>query len=216
MGFKAVIFDLDGTLLDTIDDLMDSMNQVLSRFGFPGHDREAYKYFVGDGIEMLVRRALPQGNRDEAMVAHCVLAMSEEYILRWDKKTRPYPGIPDLLEALVQRGVSLAILSNKPHDSNQMVVSKFFPNNPFQIVLGARPHIPKKPDPTAALEIAEEMHLAPEQFIYLGDTGIDMKTAVNAGMFPVGALWGFRTAQELIDHGARALLEKPLDFLRYL
>lgn len=216
MGFEAIIFDLDGTLLDTIEDLTDSMNQVLSRFGFPGHDREAYKYFIGDGIDVLVRRALPPENRDEEMVARCVVAMREEYSLRWDKKTRPYPGIPELLDALFQRGLSLAILSNKPHDSSQMVVAKLLPKWPFQIVLGARPSVPKKPDPAAALEIAERLHLTPGKFLYLGDTGTDMKTAIDAGMFPVGALWGFRTAQELIDHGAKALVEKPLDFLQYL
>jgi len=216
LGFEAVIFDLDGTLLDTIEDLADSMNQVLSRFGFSGYDREAYKYFVGDGIDALVRRALPPGNRNEEMVARCVEAMKEEYSLRWDKKTRPYPGIPELLDALLQRGLSLAILSHNPHDSSQMVVTKLLAKWPFQIVLGARPSVPKKPDPAAALEIAERMHLTPGQFLYLGDTGTDMKTAVNAGMFPVGALWGFRTAQELIADGARALVEQPLDFLQYL
>ncbi len=216
MSVEAIIFDLDGTLLDTIDDLTDSMNQVLSRFGFSGHDREAYKYFVGDGIGALVRRALPPENRDEEMVARCVEAMREEYSLRWDKKTHPYSGIPELLDALFQRGLSMAILSNKPHDSCQMVVAKLLPKWPFQIVLGARPSVPKKPDPAAALEIAERMHLTPGQFLYLGDTGTDMKTAVNAGMFPVGALWGFRTAQELMADGARALVEQPLDFLQYL
>ncbi|MCJ7833476.1 MAG: HAD family hydrolase [Deltaproteobacteria bacterium] len=216
MNHKAIIFDLDGTLLDTIDDLTDSMNQALSRFGFLGHDRETYKFFVGDGIEALARRALPPENSNEEMVARCVEAMREEYALRWDKKTRPYPGIPELLDALSQRRWPIAILSNKPNDSSQMVVAKLLPKWPFQIVLGARPTVPQKPDPTSALEIAETMHLPPEQFLYLGDTGTDMKTAVDAGMFPVGVLWGFRTAQELMAHGAKALIEKPLDLLQYL
>jgi phosphoglycolate phosphatase len=216
MNHEAIIFDLDGTLLDTIDDLMDSMNQVLNRFGFLGHNREAYKLFVGDGIEALVRQALPQKNRNEQMVARCVEAMREEYALRWDKKTRPYPEIPELLDALSQRGWLISILSNKPNDSSQMVVAKLLPKWSFQIVLGARPSVPKKPDPAAALEIAGLLHLAPEQFLYLGDTGTDMKTAVDAGMFPIGVLWGFRTAQELMAHGAKALIEKPLDLLQYL
>jgi phosphoglycolate phosphatase len=216
MNHKAIIFDLDGTLLDTIDDLTDSMNQALSRFGFLGHDRETYKWYVGDGIEALARRALPPKNRNEEMVAQCVTAMRAEYALRWDKKTRPYPGIPELLDTLSQRGWPVSILSNKPDDSTQMAVAKLLPRWSFQIVLGARPSVPKKPDPTAALEVAGLLHLTPDQFLYLGDTGTDMKTALDAGMFPIGVLWGFRTAQELLAHGAKALLEKPLDLLQYL
>jgi len=216
MNHKAIIFDLDGTLLDTIEDLTDSMNQALSRFGFKGHDREAYKYFIGDGIETLAKRALPLESRNPEMVAQCVAAMREEYALRWDKKTRPYPGIPELLDALSQKGWPISILSNKPDDSTRMVVAKLLPRWSFQIVLGARPSVPKKPDPAAALEIAGLLHLTPDQFVYLGDTGTDMKTAVEAGMFPVGALWGFRTAQELMAHGAGVLIQKPLDLLQYL
>ncbi|MBI4765515.1 MAG: HAD family hydrolase [Deltaproteobacteria bacterium] len=216
MNHKAVIFDLDGTLLNTIGDLTDSMNLTLSRFGFKGHDQETYKYFVGDGIEALVQRALPPENRDEETVARCVAIMREEYALRWDKKTRPYPGIPELLDALSQKGWPISILSNKPDDSTQMVVAKLLPRWSFQIILGSRPSVPKKPDPTAALEIAGLLNLSPAQFIYLGDTGTDMKTALRAGMFPVGALWGFRTAQELMAEGAQVLIEKPLDLLQYL
>jgi phosphoglycolate phosphatase len=216
MNFKAILFDLDGTLLDTIEDLTDSMNQVLSRFGFSGHDQEAYKYFVGDGVETLIRRALPADRVDEKMVAQCVAAMREEYGRRWDKKTRPYPGIPELLDALCQRGVPMAILSNKVQDFTEICVSKLLSRWSFRIILGARPTVPKKPDPRAALEIADAMDLTPIQFIYLGDTSTDMQTAVGAGMFPLGALWGFRTARELMAHGAKALLKKPLDLLQYL
>ncbi|MFH0786787.1 MAG: HAD family hydrolase [Pseudomonadota bacterium] len=216
MNFEAVLFDLDGTLLDTLEDIADSMNQVLSRFGFSGHDTEAYKYFVGDGVESMVRQVLPAESLDEGLVAGCVAAMREEYGRRWDKKTRPYPEIPELLDALSQKGLPMAILSNKPQDFCQLVVAKQLPRWPFKVVLGARPTVPKKPDPTAALEIADLMHLAPGRFLYLGDTSTDMKTALAAGMFPVGALWGFRTARELTAHGAQALLEKPLDMLPYL
>jgi phosphoglycolate phosphatase len=215
MPFKAVIFDLDGTLLDTIEDLGDSMNQVLGTFGFQGHAIEAYKYFVGDGMEVLVRRALPPNARNDEMVQRGLTAMREEYGRRWDKKTRPYPGISELLGALTAKEIPLAILSNKPHDSTQMVVSKLLPHWNFKIILGARPAVPKKPDPAAALEIAGHLHLAPDQFFYLGDTGTDMKTAVSANMFPAGALWGFRTAQELLDNGAKALIENPPDLLSY-
>lgn len=216
MHFEAIIFDLDGTLLDTIEDLTDSMNEVLARFGFPGHGQEAYKYFVGEGVETLVLRALPADRADEATIRQCVNAMREEYGRRWDKKTHPYPGVPELLDALHQREIHLAVLSNKVQDFTQICVARLLPNWSFQVVLGARPMVPKKPDPTAALEIAQIMGLNQDQFLYLGDTATDMKTAVAAGMFPLGALWGFRTAQELTANGAKALLEKPLDLLQYL
>jgi phosphoglycolate phosphatase len=215
MTFKAVIFDMDGTLLDTLADLSDSMNQVLSRFGFPGHTQEAYKYFVGEGVDLLVRRALPPEKRSESLVAQCISAMREEYGLRWDKKTRPYPGIPELLDALAQRGLPMAILSNKPHDFSLLVAAKLLQPWTFQIILGARPSVPKKPDPRAAFEIAETLHLPTDQILYLGDTGTDMKTAVAAGMFPVGVLWGFRTASELTAEGARVLIARPQDLLNY-
>ncbi len=161
MNHKAIIFDLDGTLLNTIEDLTDSMNLTLSRFGFEGHDQETYKYFIGDGIETLVIRALPLESRNPEIITRCVEAMREEYALRWDKKTRPYPGIPELLDALSQKGWPISILSNKPDDSTRMVVAKLLPKWTFQIVLGARPSVPKKPDPAAALEIAELLHLDP-------------------------------------------------------
>ena len=161
MNFKAVLFDLDGTLLNSIEDLTDSMNQVLSRFGFSGHDQEAYKYFVGDGVETLIRQALPADRVDEKMVAQCVVAMREEYGRRWDKKTRPYPGIPDLLDALCQRGFPMTILSNKIQDFTELCVSRLLSKWSFQIILGVRATVPKKPDPTAALEIAEAMGLYP-------------------------------------------------------
>jgi phosphoglycolate phosphatase len=216
MKYKAVIFDMDGTLLDTLADLTDSMNQVLGRLGFPGHDEEAYKYFVGDGIDILAKRALPSDQRSDALVAQCVAAMVEEYGRRWDLKTRPYQGIPELLDALTKKGLPMAILSNKPHDFSLLVADKLLARWTFQVILGARPSVPKKPDPAAALEIARHLQLTPEQILYLGDTGTDMKTATAAGMFPVGALWGFRTESELTAAGAKALIERPQELLKYV
>jgi phosphoglycolate phosphatase len=216
MNVKAILFDLDGTLLDTIADIADSMNRVLDRLGFPEHDLEAYKIFVGEGVETLIRRVLPPGIEDETLVARCLAAMREEYSRRWNNKTRPYPDIPALLDALQGKGIPMAILSNKLHEFTQMMVADLLARWTFGVVLGARDIVPKKPDPFAALEIAEYLKLPPEKFLYLGDTGTDMKTAVNAGMFPVGALWGFRTAQELTTSGARALVGKPLEVLTYL
>ena len=216
MKFKAVLFDLDGTLLDTIEDLADSMNAALERLGFPTHSVQAYKYFVGDGVKELALRALPESHRDEATVTRCIAAMREEYGQRWAVKTHAYPGIPELLDALARIGMKTAVLSNKPDDTTKMVVAKLLPWWRFDLVMGQRASVPRKPDPTAALAIAKSLEIAPGEFLYLGDTSTDMKTAVAAGMFPVGALWGFRTADELKASGARVLLERPADLLGLL
>lgn len=217
MVFRAVLFDLDGTLLDTIQDLAESMNRVLRSFHFPPHDVEAYKYFVGDGMENLARRAIPEKYREEeATVARCVAAMRHEYEKRWAQSTLPYRGVPELLNGLTAREISMAVLSNKPDDFTKMIVSRLLDGWRFKAVLGARPNVPKKPDPAAALEIARLMGIPPHQFLYLGDTNTDMNTAVSAGMYPVGALWGFRKADELTAGGAKELIQHPTDLLRLL
>ena len=213
LKYPGIIFDLDGTLLDTIEDLADSMNRVLSDLGFPTHTIGAYKYFVGEGVEPMIRRALPEDQLRPELLDHCLGALREEYSRRWENKTRPYAGIPDLLDHLSGMGLKMAILSNKLDHFTQIMVAKLLPRWKFEAVFGARPAVPKKPDPAGALEIAEALHLAPDHFIYLGDTGIDMKTASAAGMVPVGVLWGFRPADELRDQGARWLIEKPADLI---
>jgi phosphoglycolate phosphatase len=216
MEFKAVIFDMDGTLLDTLQDLADSMNQVLKRFGYPEHPREAYKYFVGQGMDILVRKALPPEHLYESLIPQCIEAMREEYGKNWDRSTRPYPGIPELLDALTQKEIPMAILSNKPHDFTQFVAARLLAKWTFPVILGARPGVPKKPDPAGALEIADILKLSPKEILYLGDTGTDMQTATAAGMFPVGVLWGFRTESELLAEGAKVLIERPQELLKYL
>lgn len=216
MKYPAVIFDLDGTLLNTIDDISNSMNSVLGRFGFPTHGKDAYKYFVGEGMDTLVRRALPENHRDDATMAKCVSAMIEEYEMKATKNTRPYPGIPALLDALRARGLRIAVLSNKPDGPTKSIVSALLSDWKFDAVVGSRPGIPLKPDPTAALETAANMGIPPERFIYCGDTEIDMRMAKTARMYPVGALWGYRTADELRAAGAQALIGKPLELLDLL
>jgi phosphoglycolate phosphatase len=210
------VFDLDGTLLDTIDDLADSMNAVLAGMGFPGHSIAEYKYFVGDGVVMLVRRALPEANRDEATVVLAIAAQRREYGKRWADKTKPYDGVPELLDALAERGLALAVLSNKPDDFTRVVVGKFLPRWKLAIVRGESKTTPPKPDPQGAVAIAKEFGIAPAQCLYVGDTNTDMRTACAAGMHAVGALWGFRTADELLASGARALIAHPLDLLKLL
>jgi phosphoglycolate phosphatase len=213
LKYPGIIFDLDGTLLDTIEDLADSMNQVLTDLGFPTHTIGAYKYFVGEGVGPLIRRALPEDQLRPELVDQCLGALREEYSRRWENKTRPYAGIPDLLDHLNGMGLRMAILSNKLDHFTRIMVAKLLPRWKFDPVFGARPAVPKKPDPAGALEIAQALHLAPNHFVYLGDTGIDMKTASAAGMVPVGALWGFRPAEELKDQGAKWLIEKPADLI---
>jgi phosphoglycolate phosphatase len=216
MIFRAVLFDLDGTLLDTLDDLADSANLALRRLELPEHAVEAYKQFVGNGIENLVRRAVPEDRRDAATLAECLKLTRENYAARWAEKTRPYEGVPQLLDALTARGIPMAVFSNKPEDFTRLCVERLLAAWHFEMVLGATPALPKKPDPAGAHEIARHFQVAPAEVLYLGDTDTDMQTAVAAGMFPVGALWGFRDAEELTANGARVLIERPLDLLRLL
>jgi phosphoglycolate phosphatase len=216
MRRRAVLFDLDGTLLNTLEDLADSMNAVLRRLGLPAHEAAAYKYFVGDGIVNMARRALPADRRDEAVVTRLVEGMRRHYARHWADKTHPYDGVPELLGELTRRGLPTAVLSNKPDDSTRTMVARLLPGHRFRLVLGARPDVPIKPDPAAALEIAEALGVPPGGFVYLGDTGTDMRTATAAGMYPVGALWGFRTADELSQAGAETLIDRPAHLLKLL
>lgn len=213
MDGQAVIFDLDGTLLNSLEDLADAMNAVLGAATLPGHPLDAYRYFVGEGIETLVRRALPENHRDEAAVARFVAAMAAEYDRRCLVKTRPYPGVPALLDALTARGVPMAVLSNKPHGPTVEMVAALLGSWTFAAVLGARPGVPKKPDPAGARELAGLLGLPAAAIVYVGDTATDMATAAAAGMFGVGVLWGFRTAEELRAAGARALVGEPRELL---
>lgn len=214
--FKAVLFDLDGTLLDTLADLADSMNAVLASFQYPSHPRESYKYFVGDGVEALAKRVLPPNQVSPEKIKVCVERMLSEYKRRWAAKTSLYPGVPALLTGLRAKGLNLAILSNKPHEFTLKTVEHFLGQWHFACIRGASSELAKKPDPGGALAIADALRTAPEDFLYLGDTDTDMKTAGAAGMHAVGVLWGFRSAEELRLSGAKILLAHPPELLDYL
>lgn len=214
--YQAILFDLDGTLLDSLEDLADSMNQVLFRQNFPVHPIEQYKYFVGDGVRELTRRVLPEDQRDDVTVAANVGRMEEEYSKRWNCKTRPYPGMEEALDGLTAAGTRLAVLSNKPDSFTKMMVPALLPRWNFHPVVGARQGVPVKPHPQAALEIAALMGIVPACFLYVGDTATDMRTANAAGMHAVGVTWGFRELDELLQNGARSIVNHPGDLLKLL
>lgn len=216
MSYRAVLFDLDGTLLDTLEDLAGASNTALGRLGCPVHPLAQYKLWIGDGIDNLVRSVLPPARRDAATLGECGRLIREEYSRGWADHTRPYEGVADLLDALAQRSVPMAVLSNKPHELAQKCVARLLPRWSFATVLGQRADTPRKPHPAGALQIAELLGLRPGEMLYLGDTNTDMQTAVGAGMYPVGALWGFRSAAELLDAGAKQLIGRPAELLELL
>lgn len=216
MTARAVIFDLDGTLLDTLEDIGRAANRVLAARGFPSHPVESYKNFVGDGAAVLFQRALPDGLGHGELLEHCLSDFREDYGQTWNVASAPYPGIPELLNGLAGRGIRMSVFSNKPHAITDACVRGLLPGWKFEVVLGHKEGAPKKPDPSGALAIADRMGLRPDEFLYLGDTGTDMETARRAGMRPIGALWGFRTREELQAHGAQHLLRRPEEFIDLL
>ena len=210
---RAVLFDLDGTLTNTLEDIADAMNRSLRLHGLPEWPLDAYRYLVGDGAKKLAERAV----RDRQELA---LSVQQEYQAYYQEhtrvKTQPYDGVPEMLRALQDKGLKLAVFSNKPDADTKNVVAHFFPDIPWAAVRGQVEGIPVKPDPTGALAVAEALQIPPAEFLYLGDTATDMHCAVNAGMLPIGALWGFRTAEELQSSGARQLVQHPMDVLSCL
>jgi phosphoglycolate phosphatase len=216
VSYKAVIFDLDGTLLDTLQDIADSVNRVLRAMGFPIRKLEAFRFFVGDGSRMLIKRALPQNERSDESVERHLVAFKKDYAKAWDVKTQPYAGIPELLNHLEQTHVRMAVCSNKPHAFTVLCVEKLLGQWRFDSIIGQSSRYPKKPAPDSALAIADEMEIAPADILFVGDSGVDMQTAVAAHMLPVGAAWGFRPEKELLENGCRFLARTPMDVLEIL
>jgi phosphoglycolate phosphatase len=216
MNCKAVLFDLDGTLIDSLAGLAEAMNLLLARLGYPAHSVEEYKYFVGSGIEEAILRALPEQECHTFPIERLVADYRALYDTIWPQKSPPYEGVSEMLAGLRKRKIKTAVLSNKSDDFTRRMATRLFPAHEFEAAQGERPGVPRKPDPTAALQIAERLGLNPANFIFLGDSGIDMETAVRAGMYPVGVLWGFRRAEELSSHGARELIHHPLELVDLL
>ena len=209
MRYKAILFDLDGTLLDTLEDLATAANRALGTLGLPAHPTDAYRVFVGDGLRTLAERILPGEPRSAAQVDALVAAFEREYSRTWNERTAPYAGVPEMLDRLTGDGYRMSVLSNKPDAFTRLCVEQLLPHWTFAPLYGQRPGVPKKPDPAAALAIAAELGLDPAEVLYLGDTATDMHTARAAGMAAVGVLWGFRTADELRAAGARHLIAHP-------
>ena len=217
MKYKAVIFDLDGTLLDTLEDLADALNFVLQDKGLPTHPTEAFRYFVGNGAANIVKRALPPENRnDKELTADCLEEFLKEYHRNWNRKTKPYDGVSELLDVLTAKQIEMAVLTNKPQNFAELCIQEFLSDWKFRMVIGQRDGFPLKPDPAGPREIARCLDIPPEEFLYLGDSDADMKTAVAANMFPVGALWGFRPEKELRESGALEVIAQPTDFLKFV
>jgi phosphoglycolate phosphatase len=213
MHYKAVIFDLDGTLLDTISDISDSVNEVLRNNGYKEFGTEDYKYFVGKGVDVLIHTIIEKDNIPKEMFSK----IRKEYIETYDKrsgiKTKPYSGIMSLLSSLHENNVRINILSNKPHHQVLQVVYNYFQDIDFDFVYGKKPEFEIKPNPTSVLEIVDKLGVKKEEILYVGDTSTDMLTAFNANLDSVGVLWGFRKRPELEEAHAKYIVKEPTEIL---
>lgn len=207
MPKRLAIFDLDGTLLNTIADLATATNQALDACGFPTHPIEAYPFFVGNGINKLFERALPA----EARTEENVLRIRAHFLPYYDEHnadlSRPYPGIPQLLENLQAAGIQVAVASNKYHRATEKLIRHYFPTIRFAAILGQREGVPIKPHPQIVEDILALVPVSKEEVIYIGDSGVDMQTALNAGVESIGVTWGFRPREELLQNSPTHLAD---------
>jgi phosphoglycolate phosphatase len=215
---KTIIFDLDGTLIDSLEDIALCMNTVLKELDLPTYEINAYKYFVGGGVSVLVDNVLKDLNVDleNEIKDNLTEKFKEIYDLKLHDKTKPYEGIYDLLDELVKLNCQIGILSNKPHESTLAHVNSLFSKYNLKEVHGQKAHIEKKPNPTAAIQIANSFNTPCEEIYFIGDTMVDMQTAKNAGMISIGVLWGFRDEKELREHGANFIVKNPLDIIEII
>ncbi len=211
-AYSFVIFDLDGTLLDTLDDLTSAVNHALAAHGYPLHPREAVRGFVGNGVDMLVRRALPEGTEDDARARVLSTMLSYYHVHRQDQ-TRPYDGILDMLSGLRQKGVGIAVVSNKNDDNVKALCRDCFQ---IDLAIGERPGMPCKPDPAGVRLALEQLGATTENTLYVGDSLVDLETAKNAGLHCLAVTWGFCEEARLKDAGAVLLARHPQDILRLL
>ncbi|MCC8108618.1 MAG: HAD family hydrolase [Planctomycetes bacterium] len=215
MSVQAVVFDLDGTLLNTLDDLADAMTSVLRHYGCPEHPVDSYRFFVGNGLANLTRQAMPPGTPDDVIVTATAM-LKKAYAANWSVKTRPYEGVPEMIDDFRRRAIPMTILSNKADEFTQAIVKHYFPEGTFAAVRGQTDDVPKKPDPAGALLITESLGVRPEDCLYFGDTDTDMATGLAANMFTIGVTWGFRPLAELVGAGAMAIIDHPSEAIRFV
>lgn len=215
MKFKGVIFDLDGTLVNSLEDIADAMNSVLLNLDYPTHGYDDYQYFIGSGLRNLVSKSLPATHNDENQIERCYHLMIEVYRNACTNQTKPYDGIVELLEELKSRNIQLSVFSNKADALTKEITTALFPGY-FNPIVGLSIESLKKPNPFEAIEISKSLGLKPEEMIFVGDSGIDMQTATNANMHAVGVIWGYRPEEELIANGAKHILNHALDLISIL
>ena len=214
--FDGVVFDLDGTLIDSLEDIANAANATLAELGKPTCTLESFKTHVGDGVSVLFQRALPQTQSDPSLLAQCMSIYQGHYDRGWDHCTKPYPGIERMLAGLRSFGMKLAVLSNKPDHFTKRCVERFFPEVPFAQVLGHSDRFPRKPDPSSAIWIASELSCESSRVAYVGDTNTDMLTATSAGLYAIGVSWGFRDTDEIRQAGARQICDSAEELTEIL
>lgn len=215
MGISGVIFDLDGTLLDTIADLAFSVNHVLARHGYREHPVEAYKQFIGDGMTMLMQRAVGDTLSD-AEIAQLVAELKDEYANNWNRETRSFPGTHELLQELSHKNITISVFSNKAHEFTVAMVEHYFPDIAFGVILGLQDSIPRKPDPYGALFIARTIGIKPSQVAMIGDSATDIQMAHACSMYSIGVSWGYRPVELLLQHKPYAIAHIPADVMRII
>ncbi|WP_455714954.1 HAD family hydrolase [Anaerosporobacter sp.] len=220
MKKKAAIFDLDGTVADTLESIAYSANRTLEALGLTKRPMKEYNYYAGDGADVLVMRALKAACGDEKRAQELFKEAQAKYKEIFEEycmyHVKPFDGITQMLDGLKAQGIKIGVLSNKPHERTVVVVNELFGERYFDLVCGQKEGIPKKPDPSGAITMLEEFGVEPTECVYVGDTNVDMQTGKNTGMFTVGVLWGFRDREELVNNKADAIITHPLDLLNYI
>lgn len=209
--YKAVLFDLDGTLINSLEDLADSANYALTQKGYPVHETEKYKYFVGDGVAKLMERILPEDKRNKVEAEGLLNIYLPYYKEHSFDKTQPYEGIKEALFNLKKRGIKLAVVTNKPDLHAKVIVERFFGGRLFEAVMGNTSDCPVKPAPDIVIKTLSLLGNNPQETFFVGDTAVDMLTAKNSGCIPVGVTWGFRTSEELLLNGAELIIDNPCE-----
>ena len=210
--FTHVIFDLDGTLVNSLEDIADACNRMLARHGYPTHGLRDYCYFVGNGAARLVERALPPQARTPELLASLLAEYNEDYRQNNAVKTCAYDGIPEVLEQVKRAGIGIAVLTNKPDDTAGPVMEQYYPGV-FPLVRGGLPGVPLKPDPAPVRALMEQMGADRESTLFIGDSNVDIQTGKNSGIAACGVLWGFRTREELEQEGADYIAATPAELL---